>query len=104
VTCGPYRSLGGAEIVAARTHLGRGIPVSDSFEGGGLHSGLFIKSSQGLLTRSELEAVAQVRPADIADSREFWSYWGTPLLNAEAEPADAQKTLLSPPPECTSDS
>ena len=37
----------------------------------------------------QLDTAAQVTPQDLAAARDFWDYWGTPLLNrllhAEAE-------------------
>jgi hypothetical protein len=44
-------------------------------------------------TPEQLDAAAQVTPEDIAAARVFWSYWGTPLLNAmlDAEPEPAAK-------------
>jgi hypothetical protein len=31
---------------------------------------------------AELDAAAQVTPADLALAREFWHHWGTPLFNS----------------------
>ncbi len=42
------------------------------------------------MASEQLDAAAQLTPEDIAAAQEFWSRWGTPLLNAmlnaKAEP------------------
>jgi len=36
----------------------------------------------GPATPEQLDAAAQVTPQDLAAARQFWSHWGTPLMNA----------------------
>jgi hypothetical protein len=46
------------------------------------------------ITPEQLDAAAQVTPADLAAAREFWAYWGTPLLNAMLSAEAATNSLL----------